>query len=341
MKPYLDLKKWNQPFLEAFQQDLQQCVLDNAYIMGEGVAEFEAAYAQFIGTEHCIGVANGTDALFIILKNLGIGPGHQVLVQAHTCDATWAAVYATGATPVPADVRLDTLNLDTALLPEHTTAKALVVVHMNGAPADMDPITAYCQTHNLYLIEDNAQATGATYNGRLTGSFGVAAAHSFYPTKPLGALGDGGAITTADPDLAAKMRVFANYGRALGQWATPSVVGINSRLDELQARFLLRKLPFVYEHIADRALQAHAYKKALAGFNVTFQQVLPGCASAHHLCTVLHANRAELQAHLANLGIETRIHYPYAPFVIAAYGYAESAAPVAARIARETLSLPL
>jgi dTDP-4-amino-4,6-dideoxygalactose transaminase len=240
-------------------------------------------------------------------------------------------------------VHYHTLNFDPACLPAlpDSSVKAFVIVHMNGAPADILAAQAYCHTHNLFLIEDNAQATGAMYKGKRTGCFGIAAAHSFYPTKPLGALGDGGAITTNDSELATKCRVFANYGRSQGSWEMPKWPGINSRLDELQARFLLRKLPFVEEQIAEREHQAILYREMLSGLGVQFQEFLPNSTSSYHLCTILHPEREQIRAYLAEIGIETRIHYPYAPHQIAAYGYSDSAAPVAARIARETLTLPL
>ncbi len=341
-RPYADLRLVNAPWLAGFEQDLAACLADNCYVLGPGVQRFEEAYGAYIGTEHCVGVGNGTDALYLILRALEIGPGHQVLVQAHTCDATWMAIAATGATPIPVDVRLDTLNLNPDLLAGLVTpaTRAVVCVHMNGSPCELEAIAAFCQAHHLPLIEDNAQATGATYRGRRTGSFGLAAAHSFYPTKPLGALGDGGAVTTGDAQLADTIRSLANYGKPVAPGA-PRLAGINSRLDDLQARFLLRKLPFVDELIADRAAQAERYARQLEGLPVVLQQVLPEATSAHHLFTILHPEREALRAALADAGVGTAVHYAQAPHQLPPFGYADHAAPVAARIARETLSLPL
>jgi dTDP-4-amino-4,6-dideoxygalactose transaminase len=342
LKPYLDLRPINAPYLEAFEYDLAKCIADNAYINGPAVEEFEHEYARYIGTEFCVGVGNGTDALFLILTALGIGLGNDVLVQAHTCDATWMAVAATGARPIPVDVRLDTLNINADLLPALLTpqTKAVIGVHMNGNPIEIEAVLAFCTTHKLHFIEDNAQATGAKYHGQRTGSFGIAAAHSFYPTKPLGALGDGGAITTADGDLAARIRSLANYGKpfALGG---PRLAGYNSRLDDLQARFLLRKLPFVDAARDDRAANAQAYAEHLDGFDLQYQHIAPGVHSAYHLFTVLHPERDVLKRMLLDIGIETAIHYPQAPHQLSLFGYSDANAPIAAQIARQTLSLPL
>ena len=341
-RPYADLRLVNAPWLAGFEQDLADCLADNCYVLGPAVHRFEEAYGSYIGTEHCIGVGNATDALYLILRALEIGPGHQVLVQAHTCDATWMAIAASGATPVAVDVRLETLNMNPDLLPGLLTpaTRAVVCVHMNGSPCELDALLTFCKQHRLPLIEDNAQATGATYKGRRTGSFGLAAAHSFYPTKPLGALGDGGAITTGDPHLAATIRSLANYGKPAMPGAA-RLAGINSRLDDLQARFLLRKLPFVDEMAAERAAQAACYGRALAGLPVVLQKVLPEATSAHHLFTVLHPAREALRAALAEQGVGTAIHYAQAPHQLPPFAYTDDVAPVAARIARETLSLPL
>lgn len=341
-RPYLDLRTVNAPFLAGFEQDLAACIAENQYVLGKGVQAFEEAYAAYIGTEHCIGVGNATDALFLILTALGIGLGDDVLVQAHTCDATWVAIAATGARPVPVDVRYETLNLNPELLPAALTpqTRAVIVVHMNGAPAELAAIAAFCQAHNLPLIEDNAQATGATYRGRRTGSFGLAAAHSFYPTKPLGALGDGGAVTTHHPELADAIRALANYGKPVGN-LRERLLGYNSRLDDLQARFLLRKLPYVDEGIQDRAVRAEQYRKHLAGLPVQMQELPEGATSAHHLFTILSEDRDLLRQELERMGIGTAIHYGHAPHQLAPFGYPDEVAPVAARIARETLSLPL
>jgi len=341
-KPYLDLRPVNSPFLQGFEEDLAHCIADNAYIGGKGVEAFEEAYAQFIGAEHCIGVGNGTDALFLILKALDIGMGDDVLVQAHTCDATWMAIGATGARPIPVDVRYETLNLNPELLDGCITpnTKAVIAVHMNGSPVEVEDIQVFCKKNSIHFIEDNAQATGAKYKGKKTGSFGIAAGHSFYPTKPLGAIGDGGAVTTNDGMLAEKIRSLANYGKR-AQATEPRIMGFNSRLDDLQARFLLRKLPYVEELIADRKAVFEAYKSELAHLPVQFQYILPSTNSAYHLCTILHSDRDRLRQDLALLGIDTLIHYPQAPHQLAPFVYDDKVAPVAARIARETLSLPL
>ncbi len=318
-------------------------VLDSGYlVLGTEVAAFEAAFAAACGCAHGVGLANGTEEIQLGLTALGVGPGDEVITVSHTAVPTVSALTAAGAVPVLVDVDEATMTMDPARLEERVTArtKAVVPVHLYGHPCDMDPILAVARRHGLKVLEDAAQAHGARYKGRPVGSLGDACAWSFYPTKNLGAVGDGGMVTTNDPAVAERVRGLRAYGQT-SRYVHASK-GINSRLDELQAAFLRAKLPHLAGWNAARRERAARYGALLRG--VRAPTTAPWAEHAWHLYVVRAARRDELQAGLAARGVGTLIHYPIPVHRQAAYQeLAEQAPylPVTERIAAQILSLPL
>lgn len=315
------------------------------YILGEEVSAFEREYAAFSQVGEAVGVANGLDALVLALRALGIGPDDEVIVPSNTYIATWLAVTQVGATLVPTEPDPATSNLDPALIAAAITSRtrAIMPVHLYGQACQMTEIMTVAQAHGLEVIEDNAQAQGATFAGQLTGSFGRINGTSFYPGKNFGALGDAGAITTSDPALAQQVRVLRNYGSQ--QKYHNEVVGYNSRLDELQAAVLRTKLPHLPTWTAQRQQVAAWYDQHLAGIPaVRRPKVAVGATHVYHLYVVHVPQREVLQQHLTAQGIGTMIHYPIPPHRQPAYaglGLAASAFPIAEELAATCLSLPL
>lgn len=343
--PFLDLKAVNQAHAAELEAAFKRVLDSGWYILGNETAQFEAAFASYCGAAQAIGVANGLDAIFLALKAAGIGPGDEVIVPSNTFIATWLAVSHCGATPVPVEPVEATYNLDPARIAAAITprTKAIVPVHLYGQPADMDPIMALAAQHQLLVVEDAAQAHGARYHGRRTGQLGHAAAFSFYPGKNLGALGDGGAVTTSDAALAERIRTFRNYGSKVKYYN--DVPGYNSRLDELQSALLAVKLPHLDADNARRRAIAAVYERELAGIpGLTLPQVPEWAEPVWHLYVVRHAQRDMLAKALAERGIGTIVHYPVAPHLQPAYaelGYKQGDFPLAEAIHREVLSLPI
>lgn len=343
--PFLDL----QPAREELRAELDaayQRVMDSGrYLLGPELEQFESSFANYCGAAHCVGVANGLDALHLILRAYRIGPGDEVIVPSNTYIATWLAVSYAGAAPVPVEADPGTFNLDPARIESAITPKtrAIMPVHLYGQPADMDPVLAIARTQNLKVIEDNAQAHGARYKGRPTGSLGDAAATSFYPAKNLGAFGDGGAVTTNDGDLAERIRALRNYGSR--QKYHNDCQGLNSRLDEIQAAFLAVKLRHLDEWNARRGAVARRYLNELAGIPGLQLPMVPEWAEpVWHIFAVRHCRRDELQAALAESGVGTLIHYPVPPHLSGAYlaaGWKPGDFPIAEEVAKTELSLPL
>jgi dTDP-4-amino-4,6-dideoxygalactose transaminase len=315
------------------------------FILGDQVAEFEQRFARYCEVQHAVGVANGLDAISLILRALEVGAGDEVLVPANTFIATWLAVSAVGARPVPVDCDETTGNIAVNLIRPAITArtKAILPVHLYGWPAEIDELLQLAREHGLFVIEDAAQAHGATYRGRRVGSFGVAAAFSFYPTKNLGALGDGGAVTTNDAALARKIHLLGNYGAPAKY--QHDVKGCNSRLDELQAAFLSVKLARLDAWNAERRRIAASYSAALE--QIPGLRTPPrsnGIEPVWHLYTVRSLHRDALASMLADRGVQTMVHYPLPPHLQTAYadlGYTPGAFPAAEQICNQTLSLPL
>ncbi|TSE18228.1 dTDP-3-amino-3,4,6-trideoxy-alpha-D-glucose transaminase [Tepidimonas alkaliphilus] len=351
--PFLDLKAPHNELCAELQAAFDRVLDSGWYILGNEVKQFEQEFAAYCEAEHCVGVGNGLEALHLILRAYGIGPGDEVIVPSNTYIATWLAVSYAGATPVPVEpdertYNLDPLRIELAITPR---TRAIIAVHLYGQPADMDAINAVASKHGLKVIEDAAQAHGARYKGRRVGSLGDAAGFSFYPGKNLGALGDGGAVTTNDAELADKVRVLSNYGSRIKYHN--EVKGFNSRLDELQAAFLREKLKKLDEWNTRRKALAIEYFNHLsprplgegAGVREIALPFVPEWADpVWHLFVVRSQQRDVLQNYLAERGIGTMIHYPIPPHLQPAYaelGYREGAFPISERIHREVMSLPM
>lgn len=344
MVPFLDLPAIQARQRESLLEATARVIDSGWYILGEEVSKFEAEYATYCEAQHCVGVANGLDALALGLRALGIGPGDEVIVPANTYIASWLAVTQCGATLVPVEPDIKTCNIDCGRIEERITSRtrAIMPVHLYGQPADIDSILELARRHGLRVIEDAAQAHGARFHGRRIGSHGDIVAWSFYPGKNLGALGDGGAITTNDPSLAEKIRVLRNYGSRVKYHN--EIVGSNSRLDELQAALLRVKLPLLDEDNRVRAAIAHQYLTDLQDSPLTLPGVLKGCEPVWHLFVVRHPNRDTLAQHLKSAGIGTMIHYPVPPHLQPAYAGLKMSSdllPITTRIHDEVLSLPI
>ena len=315
------------------------------YILGKEVEAFEQEFANYCGSKYCIGVGNGLEALHLILRAYGIGKGDEVIVPSNTYIATWLAVSYADAKPVPVEPDPQTFNLAPARIEAAITphTKAIMPVHLYGQPADMDPLNAIAKKHGLKVIEDNAQAQGARYKGRRTGSLGDSAGHSFYPGKNLGAFGDAGAVTTDDAALADKVRTLRNYGSKKKYYN--EVKGYNSRLDEMQAALLRVKLKKLDEWNARRSVIARRFLTAMPGTpNLTLPFVPTWAEPVWHLFVVRHPKRDAFQQRLNEAGIGTLIHYPVPPHLSGAYadaGFKRGDFPLAEQLAETVLSLPM
>lgn len=323
-----------------------QGVLDRGwYILGSELSEFEEAFAEFCGARYCIGVANGLDAIQLILRAFEIGNGDEVIVPAHTFIATWLAVQYAGATPIAVDADSYTMNMDVAAVAARITSrtKAILVVHLYGQTTDMAPLRELARSKGLKIIEDAAQAQGATYHGRRAGSLGDAAAFSFYPGKNLGAFGDAGAITTSDEVLSLRLRALRNYGATRKYFH--EFEGVNSRLDELQAAVLNAKLPSLNDWNSRRRNLASSYNSKLLGLG---DLILPGvkdnCDPIWHIYAVRTSRRDSLLKHLNERRIGAMIHYPVPCHLAGATTALKGQLgdfPVCERICKTELSLPI
>jgi dTDP-4-amino-4,6-dideoxygalactose transaminase len=341
---FLDLRETYVEIKEELDQAARRVMDSGWYILGREVQAFEEAFAAFCGVKHCVGVGNGLEALQLILRAYDIAAGDEVIVPANTYIATWLAVSGAGATVVPVEPVERTFNLDPARIEAAITkrTKAILPVHLYGQPAEMEAICEVARQHGLKVVEDAAQAHGASYQGRRAGALGDAAGWSFYPTKNLGAYGDAGAITTNDTELVGQLRLLRNYGAREKYYN--DVKGINSRLDEMQAALLGVRLRHLEEWNARRARIAAIYMDGLSDAKVLLPLVADGAQPVWHLFVVRSARRDDLQRHLKTHGIQTLIHYPVPPHLQAAYaemGVAEGAYPISEAIHREVLSLPI
>ena len=342
--PFLDLKAPYQELQTELDEAYQRVMTSGWYILGKEVEAFEQEFAAYSGVKHCIGVGNGLEALHLILRAYGIGAGDEVIVPANTYIATWLAVSYAGALPIPVEPEERTYNLAPELIERAITpkTKAILVVHLYGQPADMDPINTLARKHGLKVIEDAAQAHGAMYRGRRAGSLGDAAGWSFYPGKNLGALGDAGAVTTDDGGLAGNIRMLRNYGSEVKYHNLAK--GFNSRLDEFQASFLRVKLKYLDEWNARRAHLAELYCELLKDTGLVVPFVPADRKAAWHLFVVRTREREALQEYLQANGIGTLIHYPVPPHLQPAYrelGLPAGSFPISERIHSEVLSLPM
>lgn len=340
--PFLDLKRLNAAHDAEIRAGIARVIDSGWYILGAEVAAFEREFAAYCGVRHCIGVADGLAALHLILRAYGIGEGDEVIVPSNTFIATWLAVSQAGATPVPVEPDPRTHNIDPARLEAAITprTKALMPVHLYGQPADMAPLLAVARRHGLKVIEDAAQAHGARYQGRRAGGLGDAAGFSFYPGKNLGALGDGGAITTDDEDLAARLRMLRNYGSSIKY--KHEMAGVNSRLDEIQAAVLRAKLPALDADNEARRRIATAYLEALQGLPLQLPEVVEGAEPVWHLMVIGTDRRAAVQAALTEAGIGHLVHYPIACHQQQAYADRPwPPLPIAEALQHQVLSLPI
>lgn len=342
--PFLDLKAPHQELRAELEQAFHDVLDSGWFIQGNQLDAFENEFANYCGVKHCIGVGNGLDALHLILRACDIGVGDEVIVPSNTYIATWLAVSYAGATPVPVEPDPNTYNINPTLIEAAITqrTKAIMAVHLYGQPADMDAINVLARKHNLKVIEDAAQSQGARYKDRSIGGLGDAAGHSFYPGKNLGALGDGGAVTTNDDALAERLRLLRNYGSRIKY--LNDVKGFNSRLDEIQAAFLRVKLRRLDEWNSRRKKVAADYLDRLSGELFVLPYVPAWADPVWHLFVVCSAKRNELQNYLTNEGISTVIHYPTPPHMQAAYADLRlpvGALPISERLHRQVLSLPI
>ena len=343
--PFLDLRAPYEELKEELDAACRRVIESGWYILGKELSSFEEEFADYCGARFCVGVGNGLDALHLILRAMNIGQGDEVLVPSNTYIATWLAVSYAGASPVPVEPNPQTFNLDPSGIEDKITprTKAILAVHLYGQPADLDAITQTARKHDLAVIEDAAQAHGARYRGRRTGALADAAGFSFYPSKNLGALGDGGAVVTDDEALADRVRVLRNYGSHVKYYN--EMKGFNSRLDELQASVLRVKLSHLDDWNKRRQRIAEFYSQSLKGIPGLMLPWVPELTDpVWHLFVVRHAERERLQEHLAAAGIDTLIHYPLPPHLQTAYSemrFSAGAFPEAERMAAEVLSLPM
>ncbi len=342
--PFLDLGRQHQSLAGAFRKKLDALVASSQFVLGAEVDFFEKEFARHCGAKHCVSVSNGTDALRLACEAIGLRPGDEVIVPAFTFIATAFGVTVAGGTPKFVDVSPDTFNLDPEKIEAAITprTKAILPVHLFGHPADMGPILEIAKRRNLKVIEDAAQAHGAEWQGRRAGSLGDLACFSFYPTKNLSALGDGGAITTNDDALADRLRVLRNLGQR--QRYVHEIIGHNNRLDNLQAAFLRLKLPRLDSGNTRRIKAAALYDKALAGSGAVTPVVRKGCRSVFHAYSILHEQRdaviERLKAAKIGFGVYYATPLPYQP-CYKGFGHRPGEFPVSESLAKRILALPI
>lgn len=343
---FLDLKPQYFEIRTEMDSAYKRVMESGWYILGSEVSSFESEFAKYCDTKYCVGVGSGLEALYLVLKAWGVGPGDEVIVPSNTYIATWLAVSHTGAIPVPTEPNEKTYNMDAErienVISERT--KVILPVHLYGQPADMDPICNIARKHGLKVLEDSAQSHGATYKGRKTGSLCDAAGFSFFPSKNLGAYGDAGSVTTNDYELAEKIKVMRNYGSS--KKYVNDLKGHNSRLDELLAAFLRTKLKHLDEWNKRRKDIAEWYFETLPKSlpDLILPYVPQWADPCWHLFVVRVKKRDDLQTKLSDHGISTLIHYPIPPHLQRAYndlGHVQGDFPIAEKMAKEVLSLPM
>lgn len=345
MIPFLDIKSVYAELKPELDAAYHRVMESGWFVLGKEVEAFEAEYAAFCETKHCVGLANGLEALELVLRAWDLGPGDEVIVPSNTYIATWLAISAVGATlvpvePTPGGPNIDPDRIAAAITPR---TKAIMPVHLYGEPADMEAIGALAARHGLKVVEDVAQAQGAKVRGRRTGALGDAGAHSFFPSKNIGAFGDGGAVTTDDDALAERLRVLRNYGSRVKYVNLER--GYNSRLDEMQAAFLRVRLAKLDEWNERRRLVAARYDDKLAGIaGLGLPRVPQWAEPVWHLYVVRTKRRADLVKALEKRGIGSLIHYPIPPHLQQAYaelGLPKGSYPLAEELAEAVLSLPM
>lgn len=345
MIPALDMKSPYRELRQELDEAYRKFMDSGWYVLGEETRQFESEYAAYCGTDYCVGVSNGLDALHLALRAFNIGKGDEVIVPSNTYVATWLAVTYAGAKPVPVEPDMHTFNMDPYRIEEAITpdTKAIMPVHLYGQPADMTPIIRIAEKHGLIVIEDNAQAQGALYGGKRTGSLGHASAHSFYPGKNLGAFGEAGAVTTHDPRVAEKIRILRNYGSE--EKYKNQYKGFNARMDELQAAFLRVKLKYLDVWNERRCQRAVQYMQGLQDCKkLVLPYVLDWAKPVWHQFVIRLEERDQIQTRLSAAGIGSLIHYPVPPHLSEAYadmGWSMGSFPRAEELSRTVLSLPM
>jgi len=345
MIPFVDLKTQYKAIEVEVKEEVNKVLKQANFILGEPVAKFEEAFAQFCSTKYAIGVASGTDALHLALKVLDIGAGDEVITAANTFIATTLAISYTGAKPVLVDIDLDTYNIDLDRIEEKITpkTKAIIPVHLYGRVVKMDKLLSLANKHKLKVVEDAAQAHGATYKGRKAGSFGVIGCFSFYPGKNLGAYGDGGAVVTSDEKLYQKLKMIRNYGSPKKYYH--DTIGYNSRLDTIQAAILGVKLKYLEDWNNKRIANAKLYNQKLKGLgDLVLPEIDEQGRSVFHLYVVRTKRRDELLKYLKASDIQCGIHYPVPIYSLGAYsslGLKAEDFPVTEKFSKEILSLPM
>lgn len=342
--PFVDLYAQYQTIKKEIDEAIEVTIKQSSYIGGEAVKNFENSFAQYLGVDNVIACANGTDSLEILLQSYGIGKGDEVIVPAHSWISTSEAVTSVGASPVFVDIEEEYYTIDCTLIEKSITSKtkAIIPVHIFGHPADMEAIMIIAEKYNLIVIEDCAQAHGASIKGKKVGSFGHAASFSFYPGKNLGAYGDAGAMATNDPVIAEKTRMIANHGQK-GKH-NHIIEGRNSRLDGLQAAILSVKLKYLQNWTEQRINHATFYSSLLEDKNISIPKIKKDHVHVFHLYVIRHDDRSALQEKLKKAGIETAIHYPVAlPFLecYAEKKYLPEHFPVAYKYQSKILSIPM
>lgn len=343
--PFVDLSLQTKEIEKTVREQFDLLLQANHFIGGIQVDEFEKDFAGLLGVEHCVSVGSGTAALEVGLKMLGVGPGDEVITASNSWISSSEAISMVGAKPVFADVEADYYCFDVADVERKITArtKAIIPVHLYGQMADMERLLAVADKHNLLVLEDSAQAHFSSLNGKMAGTWGNAAAFSFYPSKNLGAFGDAGALVTNDSDLAKRLRMFANHG---GLRKNEHLIeGTNSRLDTIQAIVLHAKLQFIKNWNARRIEAAEYYSELLSDIDqVRTPIVRPNCEHTFHLYVIQAENRDELKDHLATKGVSCALHYPTILPLLPAYnsnGFSEQDFPVASGLQQRILSLPM
>lgn len=325
-----------------FEEKALEVLRSGWYILGKELSSFEEEFGSYLGSDHVVGLNSGLDALILAFRALGVGVGDEVLVQGNTYIASVMGISVNGATPVFVEPN-QYHNLDVSDLERKITSKtkAILVVHLYGQSSDMDGILALSRKHDLFVVEDCAQSHGATVGGQMTGTLGDIGCFSFFPTKNLGAFGDGGCIATSSPDLAEKIRTLRNYGSRQKYYFEE--VGVNSRLDEMQAGLLRVSLSHMEEMVEERRRLATFYSKRIKNPCVTLPQVAEGATAVWHQYVILCPEREKLMAYLGEKGIGTLIHYPQPPHLSQAYGYLEipkGSLPKTEQLSHQVLSLP-
>ena len=330
-------------YQDEFEEAALKVLRSGWYILGKELREFEEQFADYIGAKYCVGLGNGLDALWMAFRILGIGKGDEVIVQGNTYIASVMGITINGATPVFVEPD-EYFNIDADKIEEKITdkTKAVLVVHLYGQASRMDKVADICNKHGLRLVEDCAQSHGSAYKGKVTGSFGDIGCFSFYPSKNIGAFGDGGAIVTDDEELARKMRIYRNYGSEKRYYNM--VVGTNSRLDEIQAAMLKVRLKYAAECNKEKQDIASEYDRRINNPEITLPSVREGADHIYHQYVIRCKRRDELITYLKDKGISTIIHYPIPPHLAQAYeylGHKRGDLPITERYADEVLSIPM